>query len=178
MAAGAIFEAIPDPGPVAAIIHDFALGRVQDSRRNRDCDCYLWRLEALRMLWCGEGVYYFGGNQMAILFPRGLVKVNAMISVWIGPSVGVRGCYVPGGFRSQNSLGYSDFLCGVAPWREGGGRENAPQGTSETKTRVLPGGGRAILGEESSSFSPARGRFPGLRLDSSRIQMVKRYEQS
>jgi hypothetical protein len=117
---------------------------------------------------------------MAILFPRGLVEVNAMINVWIAPSVGVRGYYVAGGFRSQNSLGYSDFLCGVAPWREGGGRENAPKGTSETRMRVSPGDGRAILGEESSSFSPARGRFPitGLRLDSSRIQMVKRYGKS
>ena len=117
---------------------------------------------------------------MATLFPRGLVEVNAMISVWIGPSVGVRGCYVAGGLRSQNSLRYSDFLCGIAPWQEGGGRKNAPKGTSVTKMRVSPGDGRATLGGESSSFSPARGRFPitGLRLDSSRIQMVKRHEES
>jgi len=134
----------------------------------------------MKMLWCGEGVSYFGGNQMAILFPRGLVEVNAMISVWIGPSVGVRGCYVAGGLGSQNSLGYSDFLCGIAPCRESGGRENAPKETSETKMCVSPGDGRAILGEESSSFSPARGRFPitGLRLDLSRIQMVKHHEES
>lgn len=106
------------------------------------------------------------------------MEVKARISVWIGPSLGVRGCCVAGGLRSQNSLRYSDFLCEVAPWQEGGGRENAPKGTSVTKIHVSLGDGRATWGEESSSFSPARGRFPGLRLDSSRIQMVKRHEKS